>query len=53
MKFMEDQALPSTTPRLGGGWSQSGRVRVTGLQGGGFEDKPSVQLFVVEDCSRS
>ena len=24
-----------------------------GLQGGGSEDKPSVQLFVVEDCSRS
>ena len=28
------------------GWSQSGRVRVAGLQDGGSEDKPSVQLFV-------
>ena len=33
------------------GWSQSGRVWVAGLLGGGSEDKPSVQLFVVENCS--
>ena len=29
------------------------RVHVAGLQGGGAKDKPSVQLFVVEDCSWS
>ena len=32
------------------GWSQSGRVLVAGLQGGGSEVKPSVEVFVVEDC---
>ena len=35
------------------GWSQSGRVLVAGLHGGGSEGKPPVQLFVVEDCSGS
>ena len=35
------------------GWSQSGNVLVAVWQVGGSEDKPSVQLFVVEDCSRS
>ena len=34
-------------------WLQSGRVQVAGWQGGGSEDNPSVQLFVVEDCRRS
>ena len=28
-------------------------VWIVVLQGGGTEDKSSVQLFVVEDCSRS
>ena len=32
-------------------WSQSSRVWVAGLQRGGSVDKPSVQLFVVKDCS--
>ena len=32
------------------GWLHSGRVWVDGLLGGGPENKPSVQLFVVEDC---
>ena len=35
------------------GWSQSDRVRVAGFQGGGSEDKPSLLLFVVEECLRS
>ena len=34
-------------------WSHWGRVRVAWSQGGGSENKPSVQLFDVEDCSRS
>ena len=35
------------------GWLQIDRVREAGLQGGGSEDKPSAQLSVVVDCSRS
>ena len=48
---MKDQVLPSTTPRLCGGWLQLGRV--AGLQGAGPGDEPSERLFVVEDCSRN
>ena len=53
MKSPEGLVLSSialTTPRPRGGWSQTGRVRVAGLQGDGSDDKPSVQLFVDEDC---
>ena len=56
VKSLEDRVLPSTaltTPRLWRGWSRFDRVWVAGLRGGGCEDKPSVQLFVVKDCSRS
>ena len=34
-------------------WLHSGRVWVAGLQSGASEDKPSVQLLVVEDCLRA
>ena len=54
VKSLEDQVLPSispTAPRLRVGWAQSRRVQLSGLPGGECEDKPSVQLFVVEDCS--
>ena len=43
----------SLTPRLWGGWSQSGKVQVAGLQVGESKGKLSVQLFVVEECSSS
>ena len=53
VKSLGDQVLPSTASRLCGGWLQSGSVQVAGMQGGISDDKPLVQLFVVEDCSRS
>ena len=40
MKSLEHLVLPSTTPRLRGGWSQLGRIRLVGLQVGGFEGTP-------------
>ena len=46
MKFLEGLILPSIAPTT---HSQSCRVLVAGLLDGGSEDKPSVQLFVVED----
>ena len=56
VKSQEGMVLPSTyltTPRLCGGWSQSGGVRLAGLKGSGPVDKPLAQLFMVEDCSWS
>ena len=53
MKSWKIRLLPSiapTSPSISGGWSQSGRVRVAGSLGGGSEDKPSVQWFVVKNC---
>ena len=49
---LEDHVLPSTTPTTLSTFSCVGCSRV-GLQVGGSEDKPSVHLFVVEDCSRT
>ena len=33
------------------GWSQSVRAQIAGLLDGGSVNKPSMQLFVVQDCS--
>ena len=51
MKSLEDQVFVFHNSKALRGSSQSVRVRVAGLQGGESEDKPLVQLFVVEDCS--
>ena len=56
VKSLVDQLITLTaqiTPRILVGCSKSYRVRVAGMQGSGSEDNTSVELFVVESCSRS